>query len=192
MKIQAKTYLPTKHGEFVMYAFSDHNNDKSPHIALVHKEMNTEGVVALRIHSECLTGDLLGSLRCDCGEQLDKSLEIINDRKGALIYLRQEGRGIGLINKMKAYQLQDKGMDTIEANVHLGFEPDERDYNQAIEMMKALDISEIDLITNNPLKLTSLNESEISVHDRIPIIIPHHKENKSYLEVKRDKMGHLL
>lgn len=192
MKIQAKTYLPTSYGKFNMYAFSDENDDKSPHIALLHQDINTDEVVPVRIHSECLTGDLLGSVRCDCGEQLDESLKVIAKDKGALIYLRQEGRGIGLINKMKAYQLQDEGMNTIEANVHLGFEPDEREYNQAIAMLEQLGISRIKLITNNPLKLLSLEESDIEVVGRIPIIIPSKIENKDYLDVKRDEMGHLL
>lgn len=192
LNIQAETYLPTNSGEFVMYAFSDKEDDPIPHLALVHKELNKDEPVAIRIHSECLTGDLLGSLRCDCGEQLERSLHILNEQKGVLIYLRQEGRGIGLINKMKAYQLQDEGLNTIEANVHLGFEPDQRVYDQAVEMLQKLGISRIKLITNNPEKLTSLDDSPIEVVERIPIIIPSHEANRDYLKVKKDQMGHML
>lgn len=192
MKIQAKTSLPTSHGKYWMYAFSDDNDDKSPHIALVHQDYDPDGVITVRIHSECLTGDLLGSLRCDCGEQLEKSLEIIERDKGVLIYLRQEGRGIGLINKMRAYELQDKGLNTIEANIHLGFEPDERDYRSAIEMLETLKICKIKLITNNPEKLSSLSKSDIEVVERVPIIIEAKSENQDYLDIKKTQMGHLL
>ncbi len=192
MKIQVKSLLPTAYGTFDIVIFSDDPNDAIPHFVLMHPEMDKTKPISLRIHSECLTGDLLSSTKCDCGEQLSESLRIISEDKGALIYLRQEGRGIGLINKLKAYNLQDEGLNTIDANIHLGFEADERHYDIAIEMLKTLKINQIKLITNNPEKIKEMDDSVIDLVGRIPIIIKPGDRNKDYLDVKKDLMGHLL
>ncbi|KXK39150.1 MAG: GTP cyclohydrolase-2 [Bacteroidetes bacterium OLB9] len=189
---QSKAYLPTKWGEFFIYTYAENHEEQQPHFALVHKDVDIQGIVPVRIHSECLTGDLLGSVRCDCGEQFNAAMDYISQHPGVMIYLRQEGRGIGLNNKLDAYNLQDKGYNTIEANVHLGFEPDERDFEIAIFMLKDLGISRIDLLTNNPEKLATIENSDILLNSRIPLVMPSRIQNKNYLQVKKDKMGHLL
>ncbi|MBK9254157.1 MAG: GTP cyclohydrolase II [Saprospiraceae bacterium] len=192
MKKQVQAHLPSIWGDFDLKAYSSNPNDNQAHLALVHKEVNIHFPVTVRIHSECLTGDLFGSTRCDCGEQLAESLRIIGENKGVLIYLRQEGRGIGLINKLKAYNLQDQGLNTIDANVHLGFEPDQRDYDMAVFILKELGIKSIDLLTNNPEKLNAINLSEIILNSRVPLVVPPRENNKAYMDVKQEKMGHLL
>ncbi len=187
-----KTHLPTDYGDFDMYTFAYDETQQMPHLALVHPEADLSSPIILRIHSECLTGDLFASKRCDCGEQLKVSMEMIGKEKGMLIYLRQEGRGIGLINKMRAYNAQDEGMDTFDANVHLGFEPDERDFSMAIDILKEIGVSDIRLLTNNPEKLHAFDGTGIQLSERIPLIINPKEENKSYLETKMKKFGHLL
>lgn len=189
---QVQAHLPTKWGEFHIYAYAASHDDLQPHLALVHTLTDTTQYVPVRIHSECLTGDLFGSLRCDCGEQFEQSMNLIGQKGGIMIYLRQEGRGIGLINKLEAYNLQDNGLDTIEANVHLGFSPDERDFDMAIDILRDLGVNTIDLITNNPEKIAAIDNSDIVFGKRIPIVIPSKSENEQYLEVKRQVMGHLL
>ncbi len=163
-----------------------------PHIAFVAEGFDPTQPVAVRIHSECMTGDVFGSRRCDCGEQLDTSLRIAAERQGVVIYLRQEGRGIGLINKLKAYNLQDLGLNTAEANTHLGFDVDARQYDCAIFMLQDLGIQQIELITNNPTKVEAMRRSPIKVVGTIPLIIPPQPESKQYLQTKQDLMGHLL
>lgn len=181
----AEASLPTRHGPFRLIGFD------GDHLALVRGELEP-GPVLVRLHSECLTGDVFGSLRCDCGEQLDKALEMIAARgQGVLLYLRQEGRGIGLLNKIRAYHLQDGGQDTVEANHALGFADDERDYRVAAEMLQALGVKSIELITNNPRKIEGLQRYGIAVVRREMRIGPNH-ENVRYLETKRQKLGHLL
>jgi GTP cyclohydrolase II len=192
MKKQVEAVIPTSWGVFNMIAYADKLNEPMPHLALVHPEMDTSKPVFLRIHSECLTGDLFGSHRCDCGEQLDNALHMVNEKKGVVLYLRQEGRGIGLINKLKAYNLQDKGLNTADANVHLGLEVDARQYGIAVEIMKDLGIQSIHLITNNPLKIEAIEKSSIEVNSRVPIIITPKQENKAYLKTKEELMGHLM
>lgn len=192
MERQVVAHLPTKYGDFDIMAYSDTENDYYPHFALVHREMDSKSIVAVRIHSECLTGDLLGSMRCDCGDQLAKSLEIAHSRKGIIIYLRQEGRGIGLINKLRAYNHQDTGMNTIDANLHLGLESDGRTYEIAVSILNDLGISSIDLITNNPEKIKAIESSNITLRARIPIIIEPNDGNRSYLNTKEKLMGHML
>ncbi len=192
LRRQVKANLPTKWGNFNIFAYSEQHDNQQPHIALVHIDADVTGVVPVRIHSECITGDLFGSRRCDCGEQFEASMNIIQASRGVMIYLRQEGRGIGLINKLEAYNLQDVGYDTIEANVHLGFEPDERDFNIAIDILDDLNIKQIELITNNPEKISAIDHSKIKLVKRIPLIIPSKRENEQYLKVKQDIMGHLL
>lgn len=192
IKRQAEALIPTPWGNFNMIAFSSDEQDWMPQLALVHEDFNPEQPTLLRIHSECITGDLFGSKRCDCGEQLHTALEQTAAAAGVVLYLRQEGRGIGIINKLKAYQLQDLGLNTIDANVHLGLEIDARQYDVAIAMLKALGIEKIRLLTNNPDKVEALEHSEIDILERVPLIITPKKENLSYLKTKQDKMGHLF
>lgn len=189
---QVETRLPTRWGQFRMIAFSENIEEKMPHLAMVHESFDPSMPVHLRIHSECLTGDLFGSSRCDCGDQMNKALEMAAKKGGVVLYLRQEGRGIGLINKLKAYNLQDTGLDTINANLHLGLEVDSRQYGIAIDMMHELGITGIHLITNNPLKIEAIENSRIKVISRIPLIIEANHENAGYLTTKEVKMGHLL
>ncbi len=183
----AKALLPTRFGRFKVYAFKD--NKEKEHLALVKGSYKQP--VLVRIHSKCLTGDTFFSLRCDCRAQLEASLHMISKKGGVLIYLDQEGRGIGLANKIKAYALQENGKDTVEANIALGFAPDLRDYNIAAEILKFLKIKRIKLITNNPLKIDSLNGHGIKITERIPLKIKANRFNKKYLETKKKRMGHL-
>lgn len=178
--------LPTKHGTFSIQAFKDEDNKE--HLAIFTDEISDIPVV--RIHSECLTGDALGSIKCDCGEQLDFALETIVKEGGMIIYHRQEGRNIGLLNKVNAYALQDKGFDTIEANHQLGFKADERTYEIVEFILKYFGIKQLKLLTNNPRKIESLGE--IKIVKRLPIQIPPNPHNEGYLKVKKDQMGHLL
>lgn len=184
-----ETKLPTKHGDFLLYGFSD--SDKRFHVALVKGKISKKPTF-VRVHSECLTGDVFGSCRCDCGSQLHKAMELIAKKGGVLLYLRQEGRGIGLYNKLRAYQLQDKGLDTVEANIKLGFKPDARNYTIAALILKSLGLKKIRLLTNNPKKITGLEKLGFDIVERISIQIPSNKVNKKYLEAKRLKLGHLL
>ena len=189
---RAEALIPTPYGTFRMIAYAGDANDYTPHLALVHPDMDPTGEVLVRLHSECITGDLFGSKRCDCGEQLSRALQLTAAAKGAVIYLRQEGRGIGIINKLKAYQLQDQGMDTIEANLHLGLEVDARHYDVAHGMLTDLGIGRIQLLTNNPHKVDSFGDGPIEVTRRLPLIVPPGKENRDYLRTKQLEMGHWL
>jgi len=192
VKMVAVGNLPSRFGDFKVVAFYN-NKDKKEHAAIIHGDVTGKKDVPLRIHSECLTGDALGSLRCDCRDQLETSLKAIGKEKyGVVLYLRQEGRGIGFINKIKAYQLQDEGMDTVEANIALGFKDDEREYAVATHMIKSLKIKSVKLMTNNPNKIKGLEELGIKISGRIPIIIPPNKYNKHYLQTKKKKSGHML
>lgn len=192
VKRQAEIKLPTNWGDFRMIAYSDTSSELMPHLAIIHKDANVDAPIYLRMHSECLTGDLFSSKRCDCHEQFIKSMELISEHKGILIYLRQEGRGIGLINKMKAYNLQDKGVNTIDANLDLGLEVDTRKYDTATTILEDLKIHKVHLLTNNPLKLEFIEKSSIQIVSRIPIIIQPNEYNKNYLATKRNIMGHLI
>lgn len=183
--------LPTKFGEFLVKAYPSHVED-FPHLALYSTNLKTDEVVDVRVHSECMTGDVFGSVKCDCGEQLDFAMEWAQKHGGVVIYLRQEGRGIGLINKLRAYNLQDKGLDTKEANLELGFHEDPRDYSNAIQILNDLGISSIRLLTNNPEKINSFNDSDIKVVERLPIEIKAQLDNVDYLKTKKVRMGHLL
>lgn len=184
------TVLPTAFGEFELYAFTNSASDQ-PHLALVMGDVSG-GAPLIRMHSECMTGDVFGSRRCDCGQQLEDSMRAIGKEKsGIILYLRQEGRGIGLVNKLKAYALQDKGMDTVQANLELGRGEDEREYNQAIAMLEALGVQSGRLMTNNPLKIKAFNKSTLKV-TRCDALQPvYHLENEKYLNTKVEKMGHL-
>lgn len=188
---QAETALPTQWGSFNMIAYAADDQQQMPHLAMVHEDFDPGQPVYLRIHSECLTGDLFGSRRCDCGEQLHRSMELAAEKGGVVLYLRQEGRGIGLLNKIKAYNLQDKGLNTADANTHLGLDVDARHYAVALDMMRDLNINAIHLMTNNPLKIKAVEASDIKVISRIPLITKPRKENYNYLKTKEDVMGHL-
>ncbi len=192
LNIQAQGTIPTDYGQFRMLAFGESAAEQVPHLVLVADTFNAFEPVLVRIHSECITGDVFGSHRCDCGEQLHRSLQWIGEQGGVLIYLRQEGRGIGIINKLKAYNLQDQGINTAEANVHLGFEVDQRTYDQAVEILELLGIHQIKLLTNNPDKLDALKHSSITVAERVPLEIAPNQTNRYYLETKKKIMGHLL
>lgn len=189
---QVQAHLPTKWGDFTVFAYAQSHEDVQPHLALVLKGTDLSTSIPVRLHSECITGDLFGSSKCDCGAQFEKSMEIIQKLGGIMIYLRQEGRGIGLINKLDAYNLQEQGYDTIQANIHLGFKPDERDFDIAVQILNDLGVSKIDLITNNPEKILAIDHSNIEIGKRIPIVIPSGIENQNYLKIKQDLMGHLL
>ena len=189
---EVEVVLPTKFGDFKMAAFSD-EIEKKEYIAVFKGDLQGKEDVLVRLHSECLTGDVFGSKRCDCGDQLHKSLESINEKgEGLLIYLRQEGRGIGIYNKLKAYNLQDQGHDTVEANHLLGFKDDLRDFAVAAQIIKDFDIKSIEILTNNPKKIESLEKYGIDVKKRIDSETEPTTENKKYLETKRDKMGHYI
>lgn len=189
---QAEALIPTPWGRFYMAAFAERSDDWMPHIALIHEDCRRDEPVLTRIHSECMTGDLFGSKRCDCGEQLHQSLNMIAREHGVLLYLRQEGRGIGIINKLKAYNLQDSGLNTVDANLHLGLEVDARHYGMALEMLVLLGISQIRLLTNNPEKIEVFEDSPVELISRIPLIIEPQSENEDYLRTKQQDMGHLF
>ena len=192
MKIEVVANMPTDNGTFKIVGFENHIDSKE-HIALVKGDVKGKEGVTVRIHSECFTGDILGSLRCDCGSQLKTAMRRIDKLgEGVILYLRQEGRGIGLLNKLRAYNLQEEGMDTLDANLHLGFGADMRDYAVAAQMLKALGVKSIKLLTNNPLKINGLEEYGIPVVEREEIEIEHNKVNKIYLKTKKERMGHLL
>jgi GTP cyclohydrolase II len=189
---QVTARIPTRYGTFELALFQN-SQDAKEHLAFVMGDVRGFENVLVRVHSECFTSDVLGSLRCDCGQQLDRSLQMIgNARRGAVLYLRQEGRGIGLLDKLRAYNLQDEGLDTVEANLRLGHRPDERDYSVAALMIRELGIRSINLITNNPTKINELRRLGVQVNQRIPIEVPVHPENAGYLRTKVLRMDHLL
>ena len=189
----AETVIPTAYaGEFKAIVY-ENDIDDLLHIALVKGEIDPEKPMLVRVHSECLTGDIFGSLRCDCGDQLHKAMEKIEeDGAGVLLYIRQEGRGIGLVNKLKAYALQDQGLDTVEANEKLGFKPDMRNYGMGAQILVDLGVRKMRLLTNNPKKMVGLDGYGLSIVEQVPIEIKPNEYNKGYLECKRLKMGHLL
>ncbi|MEP0355448.1 GTP cyclohydrolase II [Paraglaciecola sp.] len=197
MTISAEKYqyvssakLPTRWGQFTIHGFEELDSGQE-HVALSYGEWSAEEVIPMRIHSECLTGDALFSTRCDCGAQLEKGLQnIVNNGKGVILYLRQEGRGIGLLNKIKAYQLQDNGMDTVEANEHLGFDADLRDYSICRLMLDTLKVQNVKLMTNNPKKRAALALMGINVAERVPIDHGVTDDNRHYIQTKTEKLGH--
>jgi GTP cyclohydrolase II len=192
IKRQVAARIPTRHGTFQLMLFTN-NFDNKEHLAFVMGDIKDKENVLLRVHSECFTGDIMGSLRCDCGEQLDAALATIaKARLGVILYLRQEGRGIGLADKLRAYNLQDQGLDTVEANLRLGHKPDERDYTVAALMIRDLGIRSIKLLTNNPQKINDLSQLGVTVRRRVPVKIPARPENLYYLQTKKQRMDHML
>lgn len=186
--------LPTEFGTFRIHAFRSRLNPTEEHVALVMGEpFDPEEPVLVRVHSECLTGDVFHSLRCDCREQLERAMLLVAQAgQGVILYLRQEGRGIGLTNKLRAYELQDDGLDTVEANIKLGFDPDKRDYGMGAQILKELGLRKIRILTNNPHKLSRLKGYGLEAVERVPLVVPPNASNERYLSTKRTKMGHLM
>jgi 3,4-dihydroxy 2-butanone 4-phosphate synthase/GTP cyclohydrolase II len=188
----AEATLPTRYGDLVAIAYRS-TIDPDEHVALVRGDISGDGPVLVRVHSQCLTGDVFGSLRCDCGEQIRLAMQAIaQEGRGVFLYMRQEGRGIGLHNKIRAYALQDKGMDTVEANEALGFQPDQRDYGIGAQILVDLGLKEIRLLTNNPRKIVGLEAHGLKVVEQVPILAKPNPKNLRYLETKQEKLGHIL
>ena len=192
VKIAAIAELPSRFGQFHIFAFYN-NKDGKEHVAIVHGDVFDAEDVPVRVHSECLTGDALGSLRCDCRDQLESALTMIGQmERGIVLYMRQEGRGIGLVNKIRAYGLQEHGYDTVDANLALGFRDDEREYSVAAHMLMSLHVNSIQLITNNPRKFVGLGGYGLEIIERVPLEIAPNADNADYLKTKKEKMGHIL
>lgn len=184
--------LPTKWGDFEIHAL-EQSSDGKEHVALAMGDLATDEPILIRVHSECLTGDAFSSLRCDCGPQLEAAMKKISQiGRGMIVYLRQEGRGIGLTNKIRAYALQDKGQDTVEANINLGFKADQRNFGIAAEILTSLGVSKVKLMTNNPRKEEALKKANINVVERVPLKFGRNPHNEHYLSTKHGKLGHLL
>lgn len=192
VQLAADSELPTEYGDFHIYVFKN-DVDHKEHLAIVKGDIHDGEDVPVRVHSECLTGDVFGSKRCDCGDQLHNAMRMLEkDGRGMIIYMRQEGRGIGLTNKIKAYALQEKGYDTVEANVELGFAPDLREYSLAAQIIRFFGIKSINLLTNNPTKRSNLEHWGVVITKRVPIIVPPNNVNVGYMRTKQKKMGHLF
>lgn len=192
IKREISVQMPTKFGDFDLIAFKQKDNGQE-HLALIKGEWTAEEPVLVRVHSSCMTGDIFGSCRCDCGEQLQKAMEKIEEEgKGVIVYMNQEGRGIGLLNKLKAYKLQEQGFDTVEANIKLGFGMDERDYGIGAQILRDLGISKMRLMSNNPKKRTGLVGYGLEIIENVPLLVEPNPHNAKYLDTKRDKMGHSL
>lgn len=192
LKVQAEANVPTEFGEFRMIAFSEDDNNWMPHMALIAKGTDFNKPVNVRIHSECITGEVFHSQKCECGQQLNSAMHYMQENGGVIIYLRQEGRNIGIINKLKAYALQEKGLDTVQANLKLGLPADDRDFGVAIEILKDLGVKSVNLMTNNPEKIKIIENSDITFNSRIPLQIKANEASLSYLKTKKEFFGHLL
>jgi len=192
LKRMVSARIPTEAGEFHLYLYTNNQDDKE-HLALVMGDVNAQTNVLIRVHSECFTGDVLGSRRCDCGEQLQRAMQQIAEAgQGIVIYLRQEGRGIGLLDKLRAYNLQDEGYDTVDANILLGHQADERDYTAAAQILDDLNVRSVRLLTNNPRKIRHLKKLGVAVNERVPLESTVYADNASYLLTKVQRMNHLL
>jgi 3,4-dihydroxy 2-butanone 4-phosphate synthase/GTP cyclohydrolase II len=184
--------LPTEYGHFHLIPFLQKANGME-HMALIKGTWNEDEPILVRVHSSCATGDILGSMRCDCGDQLHKAMQMVEaEGKGVIVYLNQEGRGIGLMNKIKAYKLQEQGLDTVDANIHLGFEPDERDYGVGAQILRSLGVHKMRLMTNNPVKRIGLEAYGLEIVENVPIEIKPNQYNERYLRTKKERMGHNL
>ena len=192
LKLQAESNVPTQFGEFKMMAFSEDDKNWMPHMALIAKDTDLEKPTNVRIHSECITGEVFHSKKCECGEQLDAAMKFMQENGGIILYLRQEGRNIGIINKLKAYALQEKGLDTVQANLQLGLPADDRDFSVAIDMLEQIGVKSVNLMTNNPEKIKFIKDSNIGYNSRIPLQIKSNDASASYLKTKKDYFGHLL
>jgi GTP cyclohydrolase II len=192
IKIQAEANVPTDHGNFRMIAFSEESTDWMPHMAIIAENTDFSKPVNVRFHSECITGEVFHSQKCECGQQLDAAMKYMHENGGIIVYLRQEGRNIGIINKLKAYSLQEQGFDTVEANLKLGLPADDRNFSVAVEILKILNVENINLLTNNPEKVKFVEQSTINLNSRIPLQIPANDSSRGYLQTKKDYFGHLL
>lgn len=192
IKIQAEANVPTEYGNFRMIAFSEESTNWMPHMAIIAENTDFSNPVNVRFHSECITGEVFHSQKCECGQQLDSAMKYMQENGGIIIYLRQEGRNIGIINKLKAYSLQEKGFDTVAANLELGLPADDRNFDIAIEILNILDVKSINLLTNNPEKVKFVEQSNITLNSRIPLQIPANDSSRGYLQTKKDYFGHLL
>ncbi|MCC3214511.1 GTP cyclohydrolase II [Chryseobacterium sp. X308] len=192
LRIQAQSKIPTDYGLFTIYAFSENEEDWSPHLVLVAENTDYDKTVNVRFPSECITGEVFHSKKCECGQQLDAAMKYMSEKGGMIVYLRQEGRNIGIINKLKAYALQEQGLDTVEANLRIGLPADGRNFDVAMEMLNLLDVKEINLLTNNPDKIKSVENSSIILKSRIPLEIDSNEINAGYLIKKKDYFGHFL
>lgn len=190
--IQAEANVPTDFGTFRMIAFAESEHDWMPHMAIIAENTDFQKPVNVRFHSECITGEVFHSQKCECGQQLDAAMKYMHENGGIIIYLRQEGRNIGIINKLKAYALQEEGLDTVEANLKLGLPADDRDFTVAVEILRKLGVKEINLLTNNPEKLRFVTDSEIRLNARIPLQMAANESSRGYLQTKKDYFGHLL
>lgn len=192
IKIQAEANVPTEYGNFRMIAFSEESTNWMPHMAIIAENTNFSKPINVRFHSECITGEVFHSQKCECGQQLDSAMKYMQENGGIIVYLRQEGRNIGIINKLKAYSLQEKGFDTVAANLELGLPADDRNFDIAIEILNILDVKNINLLTNNPEKVKFVEQSDITLNSRIPLQIPANDSSRGYLQTKKDFFGHLL
>ncbi len=192
VKRQAESNVPTDYGTFKMIAFSENENDWTPQVALVAENTDFSKPVNVRFHSECLTGEVFHSKKCECGQQLETAMKYMQEHGGIIVYLRQEGRNIGIINKLKAYALQEKGLDTVQANLQLGLPADDRNFSVAIDILKELGVQEINLLTNNPEKIKAVEESSIKLNHRVPLQIAANENSEGYLKTKKEYFGHLL
>ncbi|MBD8083419.1 GTP cyclohydrolase II [Chryseobacterium caseinilyticum] len=190
--IQAEANVPTEHGTFRMIAFAENAEDWMPHMAIVAENTDFTQPINVRFHSECITGEVFHSQKCECGQQLDAAMKYMHENGGIVVYLRQEGRNIGIINKLRAYSLQEKGLDTVQANLELGLPADDRNFGVAIDILNNLGVKKINLLTNNPEKVRFVQESNIELNSRVPLQIPANDNSRGYLQTKKDFFGHLL
>lgn len=192
IKIQAEANVPTEYGNFRMIAFSEESTNWMPHMAIIAENTDFSNPVNVRFHSECITGEVFHSQKCECGQQLDLAMKYMQENGGIIVYLRQEGRNIGIINKLKAYSLQEKGFDTVAANLELGLPVDDRNFDVAIEILNILEVKSVNLLTNNPEKVKFVEQSNITLNSRIPLQIAANDASRGYLQTKKDYFGHLL